>query len=74
MNDPSSSNATVDRERKMKELKKSLAWVCSTDLFTIPLKSIEVLKFDLEDDEVTKQQKRNGVYFVIILLLFICLY
>ena len=75
MNTTSSSNATIDRERKMKELKKSLAWVCSTELFTIPLKSIEILKFDLEDDEETKQLKRNGEYFMTNLIFYIiCLF
>jgi hypothetical protein len=58
----SSSNATLDRDKKMKELKKSLAWLCSAELFSIPLKPIEVLKFDPEDDDEMKQLKRNGGY------------
>lgn len=56
----SSSNPTTDRDQKLKELKKSLAWICSAELFTVPLQSIDALKFDLEDDEELRQQKRNG--------------
>ena len=47
MSSSSINNATVDRDRKMKDLKKSLAWV-------------EVLKFNPDDDDEIKQLKRNG--------------
>lgn len=63
MSSTTNNNATIDRDQKLKELKKSLAWICSTELFTVPLQSIDVLKFDPEDDEEMRQLKRNGMYF-----------
>ncbi len=47
-----------EKEKKLVEIKKNLAWTCSTELFTVPLQSIEPLKFSTDDDEESKLLKR----------------
>ena len=49
------TSITPEKEKKLSEIKKNLAWTCSTELFTVPLQSIEPLKFSPDDDEEFKQ-------------------